>query len=44
MLIKKPGEIKSSEITDEKIYRQRREFMLARLPLHWGWRRRPVAL
>ncbi len=29
MLIKKQSEIKSSEITDEKIFRQRRQFMLA---------------
>lgn len=29
MLIKKPSDIKASEITDEKIYRNRRQFMLA---------------
>ncbi len=29
MLIKKPSDIKSSEITSEKLYRKRRQFMLA---------------
>jgi len=29
MLIKKPSDIKSSEITDEKVYRNRRKFILA---------------
>ena len=29
MLIKKPSDIKSSEITDEKLYRNRRQFILA---------------